>query len=216
MDHSITGLIDCPSARHAAADTRRPTYESADERDGRGSGALRAAGQAAAAGRGEATERRWIAQNTQRHVDHLARSPDRPPHSVGSRASTLRRRGAARSGTNMLVLPDRAQIHPGKFGKFGKFGRFKKSGGGLGKPCRQIGHNQQQSSSSPPEEDVPAGSDNELEALLERELAEQREQEATDARQPAGGQREVVDGHHREATIRCRMVTSREKRSRTL
>jgi len=55
-------------------------------------------------------------------------------------------------------------------------------------------HNQQQSSSSPPEEDVPAGSDNELEALLERELAEQREQEATDARQPAGGQREVVDG----------------------
>ena len=34
-------------------------------------------------------------------------------------------------------------------------------------------HNQQQSSSSPPEEDVPAGSDNELEALLERELAEQ-------------------------------------------
>ena len=40
----------------------------------------------------------------------------------------------------------------------------------------------------------PAGSDNELEALLERELAEQREQEATDARQPAGGQREVVDG----------------------
>ena len=55
-------------------------------------------------------------------------------------------------------------------------------------------HHQQQSSSSPPEEDVPAGSDNELEALLERELAEQREQEATDARQPAGGQREVVDG----------------------
>ena len=103
MDHSITGLIDCPSARHAAADTRRPTYESADERDGRGSGALRAAGQAAAAGRGEATERRWTAQNTQRHVDHLARSPDRPPHSVGSRASTLRRRGAAKSGTNMLV-----------------------------------------------------------------------------------------------------------------
>ena len=52
-------------------------------------------------------------------------------------------------------------------------------------------HNQQQSSSSPPEEDVPAGSDNELEALLERELAEQREQEATDARQPAGGQRDL-------------------------
>ena len=53
MDHSITGLIDCPSARHAAADTRRPTYESADERDARDLGSLRAAGQAAAAGRGE-------------------------------------------------------------------------------------------------------------------------------------------------------------------
>ena len=36
--------------------------------------------------------------------------------------------------------------------------------------------------------------DNELEALLERELAEQREQEATDARQPAGGQRDGGSG----------------------
>ena len=131
MDHSITGLIYCPSARHAAADTRRPTYESADERDARGSGVLRAAGQAAAAGRGEATERRWTAQITLRHVDHLARSPGRPPHSVGSRASTVCRRGTV-CGNRIGHKHNTWNIFRAQISHFSKQGRQGRQGTPLG------------------------------------------------------------------------------------
>ena len=81
MDHSITGLIDCPSARHAPTRADRPTSRptSVTREAWARSGPL--VRRPLGAGRG--TEQRWTAQNTQRHVDHLARSPDRPPHSVG-------------------------------------------------------------------------------------------------------------------------------------
>ena len=101
MDHSITGLIDCPSSRHAPTRADRPTSRptSVPREAWARSGPL--ARRPLGAGRG--IERKWTAQNTQRHVDHLARSPDRPPHSVGSRASTLCRRGTSTLGTARSV-----------------------------------------------------------------------------------------------------------------
>ena len=62
-------------------------------------------------------------------------------------------------------------------------------------------HNQQQSSSSPPEEDVPAGSDNELEALLERVTPKQ------DTRWRADLEERIADWWD---TVEARAYTSAE------